>query len=257
MIVHLVDGTYELFRHFYGRRRGGTATASASAPWSACCTRCSSCSRAARRTSASRPTTSSSRSATTSGPATRRAPASTRRCARSSRRSRTRSTAMGVTVWPMVELEADDALAAAARIADEDDARRAGAASGRRTRTSRSACAATASCRSTGAHRPIRDDAGVREKFGVAARVDPRPARARRRLRRRLSRASRASARSAPRGCCHQHGPIEAFPPEVARRAAASSRCCSRISRRCAPAPSSSRTPTSCAGAGRRPMGSR
>ena len=29
---------------------------------------------------------------------------------------------MGVAVWPMVELEADDALAAAARIADEDDA---------------------------------------------------------------------------------------------------------------------------------------
>src|SRR5688500_5992993 len=28
--------------------------------------------------------------------------------------------AMGVTVWPMVELEADDALACAARIADED-----------------------------------------------------------------------------------------------------------------------------------------
>ena len=24
MVVHLVDGTYELFRHFYGRRRGGT-----------------------------------------------------------------------------------------------------------------------------------------------------------------------------------------------------------------------------------------
>jgi 5'-3' exonuclease len=29
-------------------------------------------------------------------------------------------TAMGVTVWPMVELEADDALASAARLADED-----------------------------------------------------------------------------------------------------------------------------------------
>ena len=24
MIVHLVDGTYELFRHFYGARRGGS-----------------------------------------------------------------------------------------------------------------------------------------------------------------------------------------------------------------------------------------
>jgi hypothetical protein len=23
MVVHLIDGTYELFRHFYRRRRGG------------------------------------------------------------------------------------------------------------------------------------------------------------------------------------------------------------------------------------------
>src|SRR3954469_8615370 len=30
--------------------------------------------------------------------------------------------AMGVAVWPMIELEADDALASAARIADEDKA---------------------------------------------------------------------------------------------------------------------------------------
>ena len=27
MVVHLVDGTYELFRQFYGRRRGGAADA--------------------------------------------------------------------------------------------------------------------------------------------------------------------------------------------------------------------------------------
>jgi 5'-3' exonuclease len=31
-------------------------------------------------------------------------------------------TAMGIAVWPMIELEADDALASAARIASEDDA---------------------------------------------------------------------------------------------------------------------------------------
>src|SRR5712672_3848255 len=30
-------------------------------------------------------------------------------------------TAMGVVVWPMIELEADDALASAARIASEDE----------------------------------------------------------------------------------------------------------------------------------------
>ena len=60
---------------------------------------------------------------------------------------------MGVLVWPMVELEADDALAAAARIADAD-AGSSRSASGHRTRTSRSACAAIASCRSTAAATP-------------------------------------------------------------------------------------------------------
>jgi 5'-3' exonuclease len=29
MVVHLIDGTYELFRHFYGRRRGGRADSNA------------------------------------------------------------------------------------------------------------------------------------------------------------------------------------------------------------------------------------
>ena len=42
----------------------------------------------------------------------------------------------------------------------------------------------------------IYDDAGVREKWGVAADLDPRLARPRRRLVRRLSRASPAGARS-------------------------------------------------------------
>ena len=27
MVVHLIDGTYELFRHFYGRRSGGRSDA--------------------------------------------------------------------------------------------------------------------------------------------------------------------------------------------------------------------------------------
>ena len=60
---------------------------------------------------------------------------------------------MGVAVWPMVELEADDALASAAHLADAGRARRARCASGRPTRTWRSACAASAWCRSTGAAR--------------------------------------------------------------------------------------------------------
>ena len=58
MVVHLIDGTYELFRQFYGRRRGHAgATDRRSAPRPACCTRSCRCSRRARRTSASPPTT--------------------------------------------------------------------------------------------------------------------------------------------------------------------------------------------------------
>src|SRR6266550_2475039 len=60
MIVHLVDGTYELFRHFYGLRR---FTKGEDPPFAA----------------------------------------------------------MGVAVWPMIELEADDALASAAHIAAQSE----------------------------------------------------------------------------------------------------------------------------------------
>jgi 5'-3' exonuclease len=51
--------------------------------------------------------------------------------------------AMGVAVWPMIELEADDALASAARAAAADEKWRR-SASGRPTRTLRNACAAIA-----------------------------------------------------------------------------------------------------------------
>ena len=57
---------------------------------------------------------------------------------------------MGVAVWPMVELEADDALASAARIAAEDRRVRRKSASGRSTRIWPSAFAATAWCRCIG-----------------------------------------------------------------------------------------------------------
>ena len=53
--------------------------------------------------------------------------------------------ALGVTVWPMVEFEADDALASAAAAA-ERDSRVVRVSSAPRTRISRSASAATGSC---------------------------------------------------------------------------------------------------------------
>ena len=60
--------------------------------------------------------------------------------------------AMGVVVWPMVELEADDALASAAALA-ADEGESSAFTSARPTRTSGSACGASASCSSTGAHK--------------------------------------------------------------------------------------------------------
>ena len=121
MKVHLVDGTDELFRHFFGAPPGIATRPGTRWPrcagWSARC--CSSWGRGPP-TSAWPPTTSSSRSATTCGPGTRPVRASIPTCGPRPGRSRRPSGALGVLVWPMVELEADDALASGAAVADED-----------------------------------------------------------------------------------------------------------------------------------------
>src|SRR5205085_10185857 len=81
-------------------------------------------------------------------------------------------TAMGVEVWPMTDLEADDALASAARIAAQDD-------------RVQQVCIWTpdknlAQCVSGDRvvqvdrkSRKVRDAAGVREKFGVEPALIP------------------------------------------------------------------------------------
>ena len=120
MIVHLVDGTYELFRHFYGQRRfnegkdrplgavigvlqslleiiegGGTHLGVATDH-----------------------VIESFRNELWPGYKTG---AGIEPALRAQFHPLEEAiAAMGVTVWPMVELEADDALASAARIADED-----------------------------------------------------------------------------------------------------------------------------------------
>ena len=73
---------------------------------------------------------------------------------------------MGVLVWPMVELEADDALAAAARIADEDDAVR----QVRIWTPDKDLAQCVRGDRVVQVDRrnnTVRNAAGVREKFGV------------------------------------------------------------------------------------------
>ena len=93
-------------------------------------------------------------------------------------------------------------------------ARASRSASGRRTRTWRSACAASASCRSTAAGKAIRDAAGVREKFGVEPALIPDflalvgdsadgyPG-------------IRGIGRVTAARLVNQHGAVEDFPPEV------------------------------------------
>jgi 5'-3' exonuclease len=122
-------------------------------------------------------------------------------------------TAMGVTVWPMVELEADDALAAAARSADEDDR----VEQVRIWTPDKDLAQCVRSSRVVQIDRraqAVRDDAGVREKFGVPPALIPD-----------LLALVGDSADGYPgiKGIgavgaarlLSEHGPIEAFPPEV------------------------------------------
>jgi 5'-3' exonuclease len=119
MIVHLIDGTYELFRQFYGRRRGGSDS-----PLGAVVGVLHSVLQMAEE------------GATHIGVATDHVIESFRNDLWPGYKTglgvdpalkaqftplEEALTAMGIAVWPMVELEADDALAAAARIAEADD----------------------------------------------------------------------------------------------------------------------------------------
>ena len=124
--------------------------------------------------------------------------------------------ALGIVVWPMVEFEADDALAtAAARFADRA-ARRAGrdllARQGPRAVRAR----ARASCASTACAASVLDEAGVHREVRRRPGSIPDLARAGRRHRRRLSRDCRAGARSPRRRCSRAYGHLEAIPDDPA-----------------------------------------
>jgi len=121
MIVHLIDGTYELFRHFYGQR---TFNKGNDKPYGAVAGILHSVLEMVET------------GATHIGVATDHVIESFRNDLWAGYKTgagvdpalkaqfgplEEGLAAMGVAVWPMVELEADDALAAAARIADADD----------------------------------------------------------------------------------------------------------------------------------------
>ena len=121
MIVHLIDGTYELFRHFYGQRSWNKGK---DKPYGAVAGVLHSVLEMIET------------GATHVGVATDHVIESFRndlwpdyKTGEGIERNLVTQfqpledalTAMGVAVWPMVELEADDGLASAARLASEDD----------------------------------------------------------------------------------------------------------------------------------------
>lgn len=213
MIVHLIDGTYELFRHFYGARRGEKGR---DRPYAAV--------RGVLHTVLEMLETG----ATHIGVATDHVIESFRNglwpdyktSAGVERALMAQFTpledalqAMGVVVWPMVELEADDALASAAHLAAQDP--RVDKVCiwtpdkdlGQCVRADRVVQVDRKTSR-------IRDAAGVREKFGVEPELIPDY----------LALVGDASdgypgiARIGPRTAArllNEHGPIEQFPPGI------------------------------------------
>ena len=213
MIVHLIDGTYELFRHFYGQRRFNDG---ADAPHGAVIGVLNTVLQMIED------------GATHLGVATDHVIESFRNQLWSGYKTgdgiepalwaqfhplEHALAAMGVAVWPMIELEADDALASAAHLAAADpsvqkvciwtpDKDLAQCVSGERVvQVDRKS-------------NKIRDAAGVREKFGVEPALIPDflalvgdsadgyPG------------IARIGAKTAAR-LLNRHGPLERFPPEV------------------------------------------
>ncbi len=166
MIVHLIDGTYELFRHFYGLRRGHKTDAAYGADAGVLGTVVQMIEQGATHLGvATDHIIESFRNDLWPGYKTG---AGIDRALKSQFHPLEEAlVAMGVATWPMIELEADDALASAAHLAASDarvekvciwtpDKDLAQCVVGERV---------VQVDRKSGR---IRDAAGVREKFGVA-----------------------------------------------------------------------------------------
>src|ERR1700751_1310579 len=182
MIVHLVDGTYELFRHFYGLRR---FTKGKDRPYGAVVGVLQTVLQMLENGDGVKG--SASRGPTYLGVATDHVIESFRnrlwpdyKTGAGIERALLAQfhpleealAAMGVVVWPMIEFEADDALASAAYLAAKDkkvervaiwtpDKDLAQCVRGPRV------------AQIDGSRKTIRDAAGIREKFGVSPQLIP------------------------------------------------------------------------------------
>src|SRR5438067_909717 len=179
MVVHLVDGTYELFRHFYGLPRftrvKGSATRGGDRPYGAVVGVLQGVLAMIEQSDAYL------------GVATDHVIESFRNRLWPDYKTgagiepallaqfhplEEALAAMGVVVWPMIELEADDALASAAHIASEDE-QVAKVAIWTPDKDLAQCVWDTLVVQIDGRRKTIRDAAGIREKFGVDPRLIP------------------------------------------------------------------------------------
>ena len=172
MVVHLIDGTYELFRHFYGLRR---FTKGVDRPYGAVV--------GVLRTVLQM----IEDDAIYLGVATDHLIESFRNRLWPDYKTgagiepalfsqfhllEEALTAMGVVVWPMIELEADDALASAAHLASKDK-KVERVAIWTPDKDLAQCVRGTRVVQIDGRRKIIRDAAGVREKFGVSPQLIP------------------------------------------------------------------------------------
>src|ERR1700719_2202505 len=168
MIVHLVDGTYELFRHFYGLRRFNKGK---DRPYGA----------VVGVLQTVLQIIENENGATYLGVATDHVIESFRNRLWADYKTgagiepallaqfhplEEALAAMGVVVWPMIELEADDALASAAHIAAKDK-KVEKVAIWTPDKDLAQCVRGTRVVQIDGRRKTIRDAAGIREKFGV------------------------------------------------------------------------------------------
>src|SRR5580700_5818834 len=173
MIVHLVDGTYELFRHFYGLRRfthvKGSAPRGVDRPYGAVVGVLQTVLQMIENGD------------TYLGVATDHVIESFRNRLWAGYKTgagiepallaqfhplEEALAAMGVVVWPMIELEADDALASAAHLASKDK-KVERVAIWTPDKDLAQCVRGTRVVQIDGRRKTIRDAAGIREKFGV------------------------------------------------------------------------------------------
>ena len=213
MIVHLVDGTYELFRHFYGLRR---AKLDRDPPFGAVIGVLNTVLKmiedgASHIGVATDHVIESFRNELWPGYKT--GEGIERALAAQFEPLEESLAAMGVVVWPMIELEADDALASAAYLASQDD----GVEKVCIWANDKDLAQCVRGDRVVQVDRrsgTIRDAAGVREKFGVEPALIPDF----------LALVGDAQdgypgiegiGKATAARLLNEHGPIEAFPPTV------------------------------------------